>query len=68
MRSYCIAQGTMSSHLWNMMEDNVRKTIYIFVFLSHFAVWWKLTKHGKSTIMEKIKIILKSPCMHKTWH
>ena len=26
MRSCCIAQGTISSHLeWNMMEDNVRK-------------------------------------------
>ena len=32
MRSYCVAQGTISSHLWcNMMEDNMRKRMYIFI-------------------------------------
>ena len=39
MRSRCIALGTISSHLWwNMMEDNVRKRIYIYVCPGHFAV------------------------------
>ena len=34
MRSCCIAQGTISSHLgWNMMEDNVRKRIYIYLYM-----------------------------------
>ena len=49
MRSCCIAQGTVSSHLWwNMKEDNVRKKkIYI------------LTKHCKPTVMKKIKILKK---------
>ena len=47
MRSCCLAQGTISSHLsWNMMEDNVRKRIYIYIYIckcvcvrpGHFAV------------------------------
>ena len=30
MRSCCLAQGTIPSHLrWSMMEDNVRKRIYV---------------------------------------
>jgi len=39
-----IAQATISSHLrGNMMEDNVRKRIYIYIYIyvcmmSHFAV------------------------------
>ena len=68
MRSCYIPQGTMSSHMrWNMMEDNVRKIIYICVCVCIlFAVQYdwitllynrKLTEHCKPTIMEKIKII-----------
>ena len=31
--------GTVSSHLWwNMMEANVRKRMYVYVWLGHFAV------------------------------
>ena len=50
MRSCCLAQGTISSHLWwNMMEDYVIKRkyicmciyiyiyIYIYEWLGHFA-------------------------------
>ena len=60
MRSCCIAQGTLSSHLWwNMMKDSVRKRMYICVWLGHFAVQYKLTGHCKPTIMENIKIIIK---------
>lgn len=34
MRSYCIEQGNISSHLWsNMMVDNMRKIIYIFIYV-----------------------------------
>ena len=34
-----IAQGTVSSHLWlNIMDDNVRKRMYINVWLGHLAV------------------------------
>ena len=39
MRFCCIPLGTKSSHLqWNMMEDNVRKGMYIYVWLGHFAL------------------------------
>ena len=41
VRSCYITQGTISSHLWwNMMEDNVRKKVYIYmcVWLGHLAV------------------------------
>ena len=32
MKSCCIAQGTISNHLWwNMMEDNMRKRMYTYV-------------------------------------
>ena len=45
-----------------MMEDNVIKRIYTYThthkyYWGHFAVQWKLTECGKSTIMEKIKIV-----------
>ena len=39
MRSYCVAQGTTPSLLWqNMMEDNMRKRMYVYVWLGHFAI------------------------------
>jgi len=53
------------------MEDNVRKRIYIYVWLGHFAVQYKLIEHCKSTIMEKIKIIKKIKrnflCIHNEY-
>ena len=53
MRSCCIAQGTMSNHLqWNMMEDNVKKRMYVNIWLGHFAVQQKLTEHCESTIIK----------------
>ena len=37
MRSHCIAQCTISSLLgWTMMEDNIRKRMYIHVWLGQF--------------------------------
>ena len=49
MRFCCVAQGTLSSHLlWNMMEDNVRKRMY--VCMGHFAIQQKSTDHYKSSI------------------
>ena len=59
MKSCCTELGTVSSHLlWSMMEDNVRKRMYIslsdWVTLLYSR---KLTEHYKPTIMEKIKII-----------
>ena len=63
MRSYPVAQGTMSRLLrWNMMEDSRRKTmcvcvcihinmcIVIYVRLDLLAVQQKL-KHCKPTIL-----------------
>ena len=57
MRSCCIAQGTTSDHLrWNIMEDNVRKRMYIYMYeWGHFAVQQNLTEHCKSTIIKKLK-------------
>ena len=42
------------------MEDNVSKIMYMYIYvcLGHFAVQQKLTKHCKSTIIEKIKIFI----------
>ena len=51
MRSYSTAQGTTSNLLgWNMMEDSVRKGMYIYVWLGNLAVQQKLTEHCKSSI------------------
>ena len=33
------------------LEDNVRKRMYVYVGLGHFAVQQKLTEHCKSTII-----------------
>ena len=41
-----------------MMEDNVRKRIYIYLWLGHFAVQQKLTEYCEATIIEK-KILKK---------
>ena len=39
MKSYCVAQRTTPSLLWqNMMEDNMRKRMYVNVWLVHFAI------------------------------
>ena len=47
MRSYCTAQGTMSSLLGQtMMEENMRKGMYIYVPLVHFAIQQKLNQHN----------------------
>ena len=61
MRSCFITQGTISSHLWwNMMDDNVRKTIYIYTHTHKHAYMCmtgslcstaELTEHCKSTII-----------------
>ena len=34
-----------------MMKDNMRKRMYVCVWLGHFAVQQKLTQHCKSTIL-----------------
>ena len=40
MRSCCIAQGTVSSHLWYyMVEDNVRKITYIYDWVTLLYSW-----------------------------
>ena len=49
MRSYCTAQGTISNLFGsNMMEDNMRKRMYILQ-LGHFVVQWQFIQHYKST-------------------
>ena len=43
--------GIISSLLGQtMMEENVRKGMYVCVWLSHFAVQQKLAQHCKSTV------------------
>ena len=57
-----VAVGTISGYLWwSMIEDNVRKRmyIYIYVWLCYLAVSRKLAGHCKPNIMEKMKIIKK---------
>ena len=61
MRLCSIAQGTISSHLWwNMMVDNVKKRMNIYVCVCDLVILLysrKLTEHYKTTLMVKIKII-----------
>ena len=39
MRSCSVALGTISSHLWwSVMEDNMRRRMYMYVWVGHFAV------------------------------
>ena len=48
-------ENYISNHLWwNMMEDNVRKKIYIYVWLGHFAVQQRLKEHCKSVIIKHL--------------
>ena len=35
-----------------MIEDNMRKRMYIYVWLGHFAVQLKLAQHCRSTILK----------------
>ena len=53
-----IAQGTIFSLLGeNMMEDHMRKRMYMYVWLGHCAIQQKLAPHCKSTMpwLEKEK-------------
>ena len=53
MISWCIAQGTISSHLWwSIMQDNMRKIMYMYDWVN-LPYSRKLTKHCKSTIIGK---------------
>ena len=74
MRSCCIAQGTMSNHLWwNKIKDNRRKSVCIDIWLGYFAVQQKLTEQCKSTIIKQmfLKIYktsnLKEKVNQKSW-
>ena len=61
MRSYGRVQGIPNLLGQTMMEDNIRKGMYIYVRLGHFAVQQKLVQHCKSTILQlKNKYIKKS--------
>ena len=53
MRSCYVAQGTIASLLRkNMMEDNIRKEVYIYIYkLGHSAVQHKLALHCKTTVL-----------------
>ena len=69
MRSCCILEGITPNHLWwNVMEENMRKRIYIY--LGHFAVQEKFTEHCNSTVIKNksfkkiILAILGLPCFH----
>ena len=56
MRFCSIAQGTIPSHLrQKMMEDNVKKRMYMDVWLGHFALQQKLTEHCTSTKIKRLK-------------
>ena len=60
MGSCCIAQGTMTSHLygtwWRIMWE--KECIYVWDWVT-LLYSRKLTEHCKLTIIEKIKIIRK---------
>ena len=63
MRSCCTAQGTISSHLgWNMMEENVRKRMYVYMY-DWVALRYSRNWQNTVNIMGKIKIIKKEKKM-----
>ena len=56
MRSCCVAPGPILNHLWkNMIEDPMRKRMYLYLYLGHFVVQWKLTERCISTIIKNWK-------------
>ena len=55
-RFCCVAQGSMSNHLWwNMMKDKMRMRVCTDVGLGHSAVEQKLTEQCKSSTVKKKK-------------
>ena len=57
MKSYCITQETIHNLLGKtMMEGNIRKGMYISVWVGLFAVQKTLANHYKSTIIKTIKL------------
>lgn len=51
------ARGTMSSQLrYNMMEDDIRQRMYVYVWLGRSPVQSKLTEYCKSTKPPKKKV------------
>ena len=68
MRSCCIALGTISSHLWwSIMEDTVKKRMYVCMTGSLCCTVKKLTEHCKPTLIEKLKS-LKKPQKNQHCH
>ena len=53
MRTYGIAQGTLLSALWwPECEENPKKEgIYVYIWLTHFAVQQKLIQHCETTTL-----------------
>ena len=45
-----------------MMEENIRKGMYVRVWLGHFAVQQMLAQHCKSVILKKIENKKINPC------
>ena len=53
MRTYCIAQGTLTNTLWGpKWEENPKGGIYVYVWLIHLAVQQKLTQQCKANIFQ----------------
>ena len=67
MRSNCTAEGTISNLLREtMMEDNIRKGMYIYLGLGHFAVQQKWEQHGKSILI--LKYVKQNKKMRSSHH
>ena len=58
MRSYCVALGTRSSHLWWSMMKWEKRTYTCMCNWVTLLYSRKLTEHCKPAITEKIKIII----------
>ena len=67
MRSYCTAQGTLSSLLGqNMMGDDMRKRMYICMTWS-LCYTAELAQHYKSTVIIKFffpVVVINNPAMN----
>ena len=53
MRTYCIAQGILLKTPKEMNPKEIQKEgIYVYVWLVHFAVQYKLTQYCQAIILQ----------------
>ena len=69
LRTYCIAQGTLLSVMWEPGWESLGENGYVYVLLIPFSVHLKLLQHFSSAILQyKIKSQKRKPANNKKTH